>query len=113
MELPDYSIKQQTGQQASVVLTISESLPHFAGHFPNQPILPGVVQVDWAIYFAQQLGFGQATVKQLEVIKFQQLVMPPTTLYLSLERLASGKTKFSFTDEEKVFSSGRIVWGNP
>ncbi|MCX4025412.1 thioester dehydrase [Endozoicomonas sp. SM1973] len=113
MELPDYSIEQQADQQATVVLTITESLPHFAGHFPNQPVLPGVVQVDWAIHFALQLGLGQASVKQLEVIKFQQLVMPPTTLYLSLERLASGKTKFSFTNKEHVFSSGRIVWGNP
>ena len=51
-------------------------------------------------------------VKQLEVVKFQHLVMPPTTLRLTLDRVTSGKTKFCFANGDKVFCSGRIVWGN-
>lgn len=112
MDLPNYLIEEQTDGQAIIVFPIDASLPQFAGHFPDQPILPGVVQVDWAIRLAQQLGLGDESIKQLEVVKFQHLVMPPVTLRLTLERLASGKTKFCFASDEKVFSSGRLVWGN-
>ncbi|MGF6412114.1 acyl-CoA synthetase (AMP-forming)/AMP-acid ligase II [Paraburkholderia sp. MM5482-R2] len=42
----------RVGDTLHYVLRVPQSLQHFAGHFPGLPILPGVVQVDWAARLA-------------------------------------------------------------
>ena len=94
-------------------LEVPLDLAHFSGHFPQTPVLPGVVQIDWAQQLARQL------IEQLpprfvgmEVLKFQQLVRPGDPLQLALRFDASrGKLYFSFRNGDKVCSSGRILLG--
>ena len=46
-------------------------LAHFAGHFPGLPILPGVVQLDWAMRLAAEQCFGCAhRVASIDRLKF-------------------------------------------
>ncbi|MDA7084881.1 AMP-binding protein [Pseudomonas sp. SA3-5] len=94
-------------------LEVPLDLAHFSGHFPQTPVLPGVVQIDWAQQLARQL------IEQLpprfvgmEVLKFQQLVRPGDALQLSLRFDASrGKLYFTFRNGDKACSSGRILLG--
>lgn len=94
-------------------LQVPLDLAHFSGHFPQTPVLPGVVQIDWAQQLARQL------IEQLpprfvgmEVLKFQQLVRPGDPLQLSLRFDASrGKLYFTFRNGDKACSSGRILLG--
>jgi acyl-coenzyme A synthetase/AMP-(fatty) acid ligase/3-hydroxymyristoyl/3-hydroxydecanoyl-(acyl carrier protein) dehydratase len=94
-------------------LEVPLDLAHFSGHFPQTPVLPGVVQIDWAQQLARQL------IEQLpprfigmEVLKFQQLVRPGDPLQLSLRFDASrGKLYFTFRNGDKACSSGRILLG--
>jgi 3-hydroxymyristoyl/3-hydroxydecanoyl-(acyl carrier protein) dehydratase len=91
-------------------LFIAADLPFFNGHFPEQAVLPGVTQLDWAIRMGcQHFGFP-AEVASLEVLKFQQLMLPDSevTLRLSLNS-AKNKLVFSYFDGEKRFASGRIA----
>ena len=92
-------------------LDVPLDLAHFSGHFPGTPVLPGVVQIDWA----QQLARG--LIKELpplfggmEVLKFQQLVRPGDRLQLSLRFDAErNKLYFAFRNGEANCSSGRIL----
>ena len=91
-------------------LFVDKELPFFKGHFPEQAILPGVTQLDWAIKLGCET-FGYAiNVAQLEVLKFQQLILPDTEVNLRIEH-DSDKRKllFSFFDGDKQFASGRIA----
>ncbi len=70
----------------------------FAGHFPGQPIMPGVLQVEalaqtMGIYVAQQPGFGDrlGLFASIEECRFKRVVTPGDQLRLevTMEKLGS------------------------
>lgn len=94
-------------------LDVPPDLAHFTGHFPQTPVLPGVVQIDWAQQLARQLIAELPTrFCGMEVLKFQQLVRPGDHLQLSLRFDAErGKLYFAYRNGEAACSSGRILLG--
>jgi 3-hydroxymyristoyl/3-hydroxydecanoyl-(acyl carrier protein) dehydratase len=92
------------------LLAITADLPYFEGHFPQQAVLPGVTQLDWATQLGA-LEFGYAPeVETLEVLKFQQLILPDTRVFLKISHNASKhQLTFAYYDDDKRFGSGRIV----
>ena len=100
----------QEEKALTIHLYIPAELDYFRGHFPDRPILPGVVQTHWAInYGADYLGLPRR-IKKLEVIKFKNLIRPEMDLELKLELKPNGKLAFSYLCDENVMSSGRIVY---
>lgn len=86
-------------------------LAHFSGHFATTPVVPGVVQVDWAIESARQLIKDLPShFAGMEVLKFQQLMRPgdPIELTLHFDNSRS-KLYFAFSQNQKPCSSGRIL----
>ena len=94
-------------------LSVAADLPFFQGHFPQQPVLPGVTQLDWAIQLgAKHFGYP-VEVASLEVLKFQQLMLPGTEVTLTIKHKADkGKLVFTYSDDDKRYGSGRIAF-NP
>lgn len=91
-------------------LEVPLDLAHFSGHFPRTPVLPGVVQIDWAQHLARQVMALPPRFAGMEVLKFQQLVRPGDRLQLSLRFDADkGKLYFAFRNGEAACSSGRIL----
>lgn len=91
-------------------LAVPPDLAYFSGHFPTAPVLPGVVQVDWALSLGQQLMALAGTFAGMEVLKFQQLVRPGDEVQLHLRHdAARGKLYFTYRNEEATCSSGRIL----
>ncbi|WP_192980250.1 acyl-CoA synthetase family protein [Pseudomonas sp. EggHat1] len=104
------SAEQRDGEWL-LQLQVPPDLAHFTGHFPQTPVLPGVVQVDWAQQLARQLiAHLPPRFAGMEVLKFQQLVRPGDTLQLSLRFDAErGKLYFAYRNGEAACSSGRIL----
>jgi acyl-coenzyme A synthetase/AMP-(fatty) acid ligase len=96
-----------------LALDIPLDLAHFSGHFAQTPVLPGVVQVDWALQLARQLiAELPPRFVGMEVLKFQQLARPGDRLQLSLRFDAErGKLYFAYRNGEAACSSGRILLG--
>lgn len=96
-------------------LGIPLDLAHFSGHFPKTPVLPGVVQIDWAISLARELISDlPAQFAGMEVLKFQQLARPGDRLALTLRfDRARGKLHFSYRSGGAPCSSGRILLRDP
>ncbi|MNH19700.1 3-hydroxyacyl-[acyl-carrier-protein] dehydratase FabZ [compost metagenome] len=91
-------------------LAVSADLAYFNGHFPQTPVLPGVVQVDWALALGQQLLDRPRQFAGMEVLKFQQLVRPGDPLQLTLRFDAErSKLYFAYSNAGAPCSSGRIV----
>ncbi|MGS0679939.1 ApeI family dehydratase [Shewanella sp. 125m-7] len=108
--LPTIISHNSDNDDATWRLEIAADLEYFNGHFPEQPVLPGVTQLDWAI----KLGcahFGYPlNVATLEVLKFQQLMLPNTQVDLTISHNpAKAKLVFTYSDGDKRFASGRIA----
>jgi 3-hydroxymyristoyl/3-hydroxydecanoyl-(acyl carrier protein) dehydratase len=91
-------------------LFVAAAEPCFDGHFPGQPVLPGVTQLDWAI----RLGCGHfgypLEVATLEVLKFQQLLLPNSRVTLEISHdAAKAKLSFAYVNGDSRYASGRIA----
>lgn len=97
---------------ATLELLVSKELDYFQGHFPGLPILPGVVQVDWAIRFAQQhLGIPAGRFVALKALKFSAPVRPDTQLALLLHwRSESNRLDFAYMAGPRKYASGQAVF---
>jgi 3-hydroxymyristoyl/3-hydroxydecanoyl-(acyl carrier protein) dehydratase len=102
--------KEIAPQTIELLFTVPPNLKYFAGHFPNAPVVAGVVQVKWAIDLGAQCFAIEKRVAALEVIKFRKLMLPNEliTLRLGLDSTRR-KLHFSFESDSGVHSSGRIV----
>jgi acyl-coenzyme A synthetase/AMP-(fatty) acid ligase/3-hydroxymyristoyl/3-hydroxydecanoyl-(acyl carrier protein) dehydratase len=102
---------QETAGEWHLQLEIPPDLAFFSGHFPGTPILPGVVQVDWAEQFARELIRDLPELfAGMEVLKFQQLIRPGDRLQLTLRfDRERDKLHFNFRNGQHHCSSGRIL----
>jgi len=96
----------------SLQLSVPPDLAYFSGHFPKAPVLPGVVQVEWALNLGRQLLKLDGAFAGMEVLKFQQLVRPGDEIQLHLRFDAErGKLYFAYRNDTATCSSGRILLG--
>lgn len=112
MKLPPAHIVARADNCVTLDITVSAADEAFAGHFPDCPILPGVVQTDWAVRFAAEyLGAAPATVRDLR-IKFRQPVLPDMTFRLALTfQRATLRLSFAYTVGDVELSSGQMCLG--
>lgn len=107
---PEVLEQRREGEELHLRLAVPLDLACFPGHFPNTPVLPGVMQIDWAIALANDLLGEQRRFGGMEVLKFQQLVRPGDELTLTLRMdHERGKLYFTFSCAGLPCSSGRIL----
>lgn len=103
-------------EAGSVVLDflLPEEEPAFAGHFREHPVLPGVVQLDWALRFAEVfLGVAQPVARDFQV-KFRRIIRPRREVSLLLtSNRAKGYLAFEYRLAGEAASSGRIRLEEP
>jgi len=95
---------------ATLLLQIDPKISYFEGHFNHYPLLAGVVQIDWAIYYGKKLLGCDGDFSGMEVVKFQQAILPSDQIWLTLRwEKEKQKLYFSYTSgENNNHSSGRI-----
>jgi len=109
---PEVLAHHEADSEQRFELEIPLDLAYFPGHFPKAPVLPGVVQVQWAQQLGRQVFDLPPRFGGMEVLKFQQLLRPGDLCQLSLRWDAErGKLYFAFTRGEATCSSGRILLG--
>jgi acyl-CoA synthetase (AMP-forming)/AMP-acid ligase II/3-hydroxymyristoyl/3-hydroxydecanoyl-(acyl carrier protein) dehydratase len=92
-------------------LRVPPTLVHFAGHFPGLPILPGVVQIDWAMRLAAEQVPGVRMLASIEQLKFKAPVPPGALLDLTLTHDASRwRVQFAYRLGARDCTSGVIVY---
>ncbi|MGZ9712898.1 AMP-binding protein [Glaciimonas sp. GNP009] len=112
---PNVRVLEMDLAQSRVVLelTVPRDLLYFNGHFDGSPILPGVVQVDWAIAYGREYLPLAPRFLSMHALKFQRVVMPEEVLQLRLQHDSQKSSlTFSFSSDAGQHASGRILFGN-
>lgn len=111
-KIPEVLEQSASDGEWSLQLSVPLDLAYFSGHFPKTPVLPGVVQVEWALNLGRQLLNLDGAFAGMEVLKFQQLVRPGDEIQLHLRFDAErGKLYFAYRNDTATCSSGRILLG--
>jgi 3-hydroxymyristoyl/3-hydroxydecanoyl-(acyl carrier protein) dehydratase len=112
---PEVFEETMGADEATLALRIPENLAYFDGHFPKVPIVPGVVQIHWAVHFARGRFELPPAFRNLEAIKFKDLILPCRRLHLYLRYAPpAGRLSFIYRMADREYSSGRIHFhGNP
>jgi len=111
LKWPQIIDQQLVGRQLTMQCYIPPQLIYFDGHMANRPILPGIVLIHWAEAFGRQLLSVTGRFERLEVIKFQQVILPQYKVSLSLKfDDATRKLSFYYESQQGVHSSGRICF---
>jgi acyl-coenzyme A synthetase/AMP-(fatty) acid ligase len=112
--LPRQRLLEKEAQRAVFELIAPHDLFYFDGHFPAAPILPGVVQVDWAIAYGRQCFDLPPLFRGIHALKFQNVVRPemPVTLELLHDPVKSCLT-FRLSSPAGQHASGKILFGTP
>lgn len=112
--------QKHSSTEVELLLTIDSDIRYFDGHFPQAPILPGVVQVHWAEHYSREYFAAQMPARdsfsQLEAIKFQHIIHPGQQVRLTLTWLADKhKLNFLLADlqGELQYATGRIAFNTP
>ena len=112
-EWPDFiDIEKIDNENDEIQITclIPSNLKWFEGHYPEQPVLPGVVQVNWACELAR-IFFPRNEFQAIHSLKFTSMILPETQLILTLK--SNPKTEsisFTYANNDHRFSSGKIVF---
>lgn len=109
---PDILAAAVTPPTALYRLDLPGTLEVFQGHFPGRPILPGVVQVHWAVLLAGRSFGHPGAFRGIEALKFHRVIGPGMPVQLALERRDGETTlRFSYRSDTGLHSQGRILFG--
>ena len=85
--------------------------PWFSGHFPGEPILPGVAQIALVETAIQQVHGSQWRVGTIKRTRFKQIIEPGDRIELLIEPQQNSRDTFTFqiSTKEEVTASGIVV----
>ncbi len=105
--LPAIRAVERTARGVRLTLEIPTALSYFEGHFPGVPLLPGVVQVTWAIELARRYIPFAARFRALGGVKFTRVIQPGATVTLQLDYAASERVlDFTYAIDGRHCSNG-------
>ena len=84
-------------------VTISFDHPAFVGHFPGNPILPGVAILDIVVTAYSAEVFG------ISVAKFLNTVAPGDTLTVDISNSKNGSAEFAVKRGNDMICEGRLI----
>lgn len=109
---PEIVIQNRDDDLVNLALHLPKDLFYFRGHFPGMPILPGVVQLHWAVDQAATLFDVPVTIGEVTQLKYRKPITPGSTVMLELDcDRDNAKIKFRYhSDAEGDHSSGILKW---
>ena len=97
-------------QQRRLLMDISSKLEWFCGHFPGNPVLPGVVQLHWAVIVSLAFFRFRSVPAEIKRLKFKSIVVPPKVLELTVCRTEENEVQFVYASLRQQHSEGRLIF---
>lgn len=106
----------ERGERAVGIKNVTANEPYFQGHFPEKPVMPGVLIVEALAQTAATLAMdvlltddeaAYVYLTALEGVKFRQQVVPGDTLHLHITKERARSTLWRLSGEARV--DGKVV----
>ena len=117
--LIDRIISLEAGRKCTAIKNVSMNEPFFQGHFPNLPIMPGVLQIEAMAQASSILAFGINADKigyfmSADKVKFRHPVTPGDTLVIEAKLLKQRRNIILASCQclvnEKIVSSAEAMF---
>lgn len=95
-------------QSAEIELLFKKNSNFLNGHFDVMPVLPGVVQLYYARYFAEDVFGFELPHEEVKKAKFSNIMKPDVNVKLKLAN-KENSVEFVYMADDKIFSSGIFV----
>lgn len=99
--------------EAAPLMTLPEDHPAFAGHFPSDPMVPGVLLLDALLLAVSASRTIPYTALGVQSVKFVRVVRPAQTVSWVCEDRGHGILEFRIIAADDVVASGRLTVGAP
>lgn len=80
------------------------------GHFPGDPIVPGVILMGWCEELAGQLADAPVIVHDWPNVKFLHPLKPDQVCRVTLKRSTGTQAVFSITSDAQLIATGTLGW---
>ncbi|ESP90504.1 MULTISPECIES: 3-hydroxyacyl-ACP dehydratase FabZ [Pseudoalteromonas] len=116
MLLVDKVVDHKPGEYLHAVKNVTANEPIFTGHFPDQPIFPGVMILEALAQATGLLGFKTVENRSdnelylfaaIDNARFKQPVVPGDTMHLHVQFVKERRNIWKFSAEAKV--DGNVV----
>lgn len=105
----DIKLAFKKRQENDFIFYIDENFIAFEGHFPNAPVLPGIVQIEIGLFcIRQMLQNDKVNIEKIRKSKFAKLILPKSEIIVSV---SGGNKKYSITikDEKEIYSQIQLI----
>lgn len=113
---PSINAAERTATQCILQLFIAPDMAWLTGHFPQQPVVAGVVQIHWASEIAKHVFASGDGFLRIDNLKFQQVILPEQHLQLTLDYSVApapantSAIKFCYSQGRTIFSEGKLTF---
>lgn len=112
-QLPQVRWLRREADAAELEMRLQPELVAFDGHFPQAAILPGVVQLDWAVRYGREAFAMPPRFLRMETLKFQHVARPGDVLTLTLGWDPARRTLgFRYVSAHGTHASGKVLFGD-
>ena len=87
---------------------VPTDLECFVGHFPDQPVVPGVLQLDWALDTAEELLGRAPRVRTIESMKLVTPLRPGDTFRIRVQQAAPDVLRIGVTSDDVPHLKARV-----
>ncbi len=111
MKIPTIKNAKEQSDKVELLLSFPKNAQYFQGHFPQIAILPGFVQVHFAMFFAKKYWSFTSDITHIKKLRFSKIITPETDVSLFIEYFSSQKIAFKYFLADTAHSSGEIYFG--
>ena len=90
------NLKQSASGEVSASVEMTQDSPWFSGHFPGEPILPGVAQLGMVFDAIRQSSNQSLKISGVSRVRFKQIVRPNDRLQIMAKPVEGNSGAYSF-----------------